>query len=305
MRESLRVDGERDRPASGRATTSLLHGTALFCITLATSLATTCGLLATAENPFVALVGGALCGAACGIIGLLAFLPRSAHKKLRDLRRRVEDLADANWELREAEERARSLLEAQGDVIVRRDASNVVTYANDAFCRLAGDERTALVGSACSLRVIEQSPPVFLPDGTRGYDQKIATAEGARWIAWREVMVRAGEHAQVQSVGRDVTDRVAAQNALSDARDQAEAANRAKSRFLAMISHEIRTPLSGILGMSDLLLDTPLAPEQATYARAIKTSGDLLLSLIDEILDFSKIEAGRLDIEPGPFDHAP
>jgi len=302
MRESLRVDGERDRPASGRATTSLLHGTALFCITLATSLATTCGLLATAENPFVALVGGALCGAACGIIGLLAFLPRSAHKKLRDLRRRVEDLADANWELREAEERARSLLEAQGDVIVRRDASNVVTYANDAFCRLAGDERTALVGSACSLRVIEQSPPVFLPDGTRGYDQKIATAEGARWIAWREVMVRAGEHAQVQSVGRDVTDRVAAQSALSDARDQAEAANRAKSRFLAMISHEIRTPLSGILGMSDLLLDTPLAPEQATYARAIKTSGDLLLSLIDEILDFSKIEAGRLDIEPGPFD---
>jgi PAS domain S-box-containing protein len=224
MRECFKVEGERNRPAPGHATTSLLHGTSFFCITLATSLTATFGLLAAAENPFVAVLGGALCGAACGIIGLLTLLMRSAHRKLRDLRRRVEDLADANWELKEAEERARSLLEAQGDVIVRRDASNVVTYANDAFCRLAGGERSALVGSACSLRVIEQSRPVFLPDGTRGYDQKIATAEGTRWIAWREVMVRAGAHAQVQSVGRDVTDRVAAQSALSDARDQAEAA---------------------------------------------------------------------------------
>jgi signal transduction histidine kinase len=136
----------------------------------------------------------------------------------------------------------------------------------------------------------------LLADGTRGYDQKIESAEGVRWIAWREVVVRAGEQTQVQSVGRDVTDRVEAQRQLSAARDQAEAASRAKSRFLAMISHEIRTPLSGMLGMSDLLLDTALTAEQATYARAVKTSGDLLLSLIDEILDFSKVEAGRLDI---------
>ena len=152
--------------------------------------------------------------------------------------------------------------------------------------------------------LLEQGDTAVLADGTRSHDQKIAAADGARWIAWREVVVRTGAAtgAEVQSVGRDVTDRVLAEHALADARDQAEAANRAKSRFLAMVSHEIRTPLNGILGMADLLRDTALTPEQTTYAKAVKTSGDTLLSLIEEILDFSKIEAGRLDLDARPFD---
>jgi PAS domain S-box-containing protein len=240
---------------------------------------------------------------ACVGLAMMSMRLRWVRKKLRVIALHNEALVDRNWELKEAEERARNLFESQGDLVVLRMTDGTIRFVNDAYCTLAQQPREAMIGSGFALPVLEQGEIVTDASGTRTHDQKIATAKGARWISWREGIVRpdAGQPAEMQCVGRDVTDRTETQRALGEARDHADAASRAKSRFLAMVSHEIRTPLNGIIGMNRLLLDTTLTPEQLTYAKAVQTSGDALLSLIEELLDYSKIEAGKIDLEQQPF----
>jgi PAS domain S-box-containing protein len=289
---------------------SLLVFVVRSCIVFSAAFGAAYGFIAGATapnsgyNPHAFAIGASfLFAVACVALATFSIRLRLMRRKLRKIAMHNEAMADRNWELQEAESRARSLFESQGDLIVLRDAQGRITFANDAYCELARSSRQKLVGTTATLDVIEQGDSALEPNGTRVHDQKIETVLGPRWIAWREGLVRndAGGPAEMQSVGRDVTDRTESERALAEARDLADAANRAKSRFLAMASHEIRTPLNGIIGMSGLLLDTPLTPEQTTYARAVKTSGDALLALIEELLDYSKIEAGKIDLESRPF----
>ncbi|KAA2242091.1 ATP-binding protein [Salinarimonas soli] len=224
-------------------------------------------------------------------------------RRAASLDAQVERLQDELWRLAEREESYRALVEAQLDIIVRRDGEGRITFANEGFARLVGETREALVGSTVRPQVAETGGVQVLDDGARCMDEAIETPGGLVWIAWIETVI-AGPDGRIETLraGREVTDRVAAERALQDARAKAEAASEAKSRFLATVTHEIRTPMNGILGMTELLLDTALDGEQTSYAEAIETSGVALLSLIDEILDFSKIEAGKLDLSSDVFD---
>jgi PAS domain S-box-containing protein len=218
------------------------------------------------------------------------------------LERGLEELKDIQWQIRENEARYRDLLDNQADVILRRDARSRLTFVNRAFCGVFGLEREEVLGRIFAHRVLAgDAVAPLMPGGAlrrQRYVQEIDTAAGPRWFEWEEHAVPGSETsgAEVQCLGRDITEERRAEAELKEARKQAVAANRAKSRFLAAMSHEIRTPMNGILGMTQLLCETELAPEQQTYARAIDQSARTLLILIDEILDFSKIEADKLQL---------
>jgi signal transduction histidine kinase/DNA-binding response OmpR family regulator len=113
---------------------------------------------------------------------------------------------------------------------------------------------------------------------------------------------RRGPDGDIISLGINITETVKYEEKLKAARESAEAANRAKSAFLANMSHEIRTPMNGVVGMADVLIDTPLTEEQRLYIDTIKNSGEALLVIINDVLDYSKIEAERLQLHPAPFD---
>ncbi len=219
----------------------------------------------------------------------------------------IENLADRMWELQESEERFRGLIDALGDLVVHRDREGCIVYANRVFAELVGMEQRDLIGNTLSEIGIDVGivPDAAFSDGEclSSTDVEIRSNGGTRWFSWIELSVRdkASNDVSHRAIARDITPRKRAETALINARERAEFASQAKSRFLATVSHEIRTPMNGIMGMAKLLADTELSPEQRTYVGAVSTSASALLALIEDLLDYSKIEAGRFDAEPQPM----
>ncbi len=231
------------------------------------------------------------------------------------LRRRVaqqtQDLREQLDRERALEAQYRELVATANDLVVTCDADARVTSINVAGQRITGQTSEMAIGRP--LRDL-----VAAPDRAR-LDRELAAALAARNGVTLEVAIasatgtvvtleldvrpiyRRNRPAGLQAIGRDVTAPKRPEVELAQARDAAEAASRAKSEFVANISHEVRTPLNGIIGMTELMLASPMAEEPRHYLHMVQSSADSLLHLINDILDFSKVEAGHLRFDAEPF----
>ena len=221
-------------------------------------------------------------------------------------------LAQARTELDRSKTMLDHALASMADGMLLCDAADRVVVWNPRFLEIYPWLRDVIAPGVPFERLVLVSVNAFLPDA--------APEDQQGWVQRRMAVHRTedGRHEQTLPDGRVIHaierhtpdggvitvyhDVTATERALEGAKAEAEAANKAKSRFLASMSHEIRTPLNAVLGMNGLMLTTALTPEQRRYAELIRSSGQTLLTLINDILDLSKVEAGRMELEIVEFD---
>ena len=203
-----------------------------------------------------------------------------------------------------------TIVEQSSEAIWTVDLAGSITSWNSGAAAMFGYPPTEVVGRALkvgeSTAEEEKARTQRLLEGEKfSYDAKAMTRSGTAidiQVAVAPLLDDNNECVGSISVARDVTQSKRSEEALRLAREAAEAANHAKSSFLARMSHEIRTPMNGVLGMTELLLETSLTSNQRKYAETVQRSGENLLGIINDLLDFSKIEAGKLELEKVDMD---
>jgi PAS domain S-box-containing protein len=213
-------------------------------------------------------------------------------------------------------DRFRAIVETARDAILTVNERGAIEIANPAATRILGYTRSELTGRNIAELAAPGDAEAFIAYLGRAAE-KPGEGEGAQEFLGRRAdatffdmgvafadFLDAGAR-KIAIVIRDVSERKRFERELLASKEQAEEANRAKSEFLAVMSHEIRTPMNAILGMTGLLLDTPIAGEQRRYTEIVRDSADHLLAVINDVLDLARLEAGRMVLDEGDFEIEP
>jgi PAS domain S-box-containing protein len=253
------------------------------------------------------------------VLGIAVLLGQVLLAGLVLMARAQRERREALRSLSEREEATRGILEAAADAFVAIDAAGVVTAWSPQSELLFGWTTQEACGASLASLVV----PADLRDAHRAWLTRTMSTGTSAMLGQRtelSALHRDGREFPVELViwqssnggqtsfnafVHDISDRRQHETQLSDARDEALEASRAKTEFLAVMSHELRTPMNGVMGMTSLLLATSLSPQQRDYATTVRSSADSLLGLLNDVLDLSKVEADRLELELVDFDLGP